>query len=359
MLHSLPDSETEQFRSDLLGWFSGNQRDLPWRRTRDPYAIWISEVMLQQTRVSAALSYYERFLARFPDFHTLAIAAESDLLAYWAGLGYYHRARNLQKAAQSMHRAGNFPATYNELRKLPGIGDYTAAAIASIAFQQAHSVLDGNVLRVLSRIFNDSTNIASHAGRKHFAVLAGNLLDRSEPGMFNQALMELGATICLPRNPQCLLCPVRAMCRAVQQSCQNELPTTTKPSKSVREKRDLFWIEHDSKILAWRRPATSRLMPGFWELPERAQLRGEIAGRKLGVFRHTITFHKYLFEVISVTLLSTLNPNEIFMPSHGECSWISLQALDHIAVSTILRKASCVVNGARPKGAAKRATLSY
>ena len=204
----LTESQIELFRSQLLHWFAQNRRDLPWRRTRDPYAIWISEVMLQQTRVAAVIPYYERFLSRFPDLESLAGASETDLLAHWAGLGYYYRARNLQRAARNALEAGTFPADYDGIRHLPGIGEYTAAAVASIAFDLPYPVVDGNVYRVLSRVLNDRTNIASGPARKHFTVLAGAILDRTRPGDFNQAIMELGATVCLPRKPLCLICPV-------------------------------------------------------------------------------------------------------------------------------------------------------
>ena len=290
--------EMERFRAQLLTWFDRHRRDLPWRRTSDPYAILISEIMLQQTRVATVLPYYERFLTRFPDFQALADASESDLLAHWAGLGYYHRARNLQKAARLICDAGGFPSTIEDLRSLPGIGDYTAAAVASISFNLPHAALDGNVFRVLSRVHDDSTDIASASARKHFSSLADGLLDRDRPGAFNQAMMELGATICLPKNPQCLICPVCDSCQARRRGRENALPIRGKRQESAQQQRLLFWIEHDDKLLVWQRPSTSRLMPGFWELPEHPQLPGVTAGRKLGFFRHTITFHKYLFEVV-------------------------------------------------------------
>jgi A/G-specific adenine glycosylase len=329
----LSSPEIQQFRKELLDWFAVHQRDLSWRRTRDPYAIWISEVMLQQTRVAAVIPYYERFLARFPNFHVLAEAPESELLAHWAGLGYYHRARNLQRAAQIMHTAGSFPATFEEIRRLPGIGAYTAAAVASISFDLPHAVLDGNVFRVLSRVFNDTTNMGSSAGRKHFAVLAEELLDREAPGAFNQAMMELGATICLPSNPQCLVCPVSALCRARQSGSQNDLPVKTIAKKSVREKRIVFWIEREGKLLVWQRPPKSRLMPGFWELPEPTQLPNTTAGRWLGSFRHSITFHSYVFKIYE-----TDQPGD-----PGPCQWISLERLRALPVSTIFGKAKQVI----------------
>ncbi|MGI9074492.1 MAG: A/G-specific adenine glycosylase [Bryobacteraceae bacterium] len=327
--------EIDRFRTQLLAWFGRHRRDLPWRRTSDPYAIWVSEIMLQQTRVATAISYYERFLTRFPDFQSLADASESDLLAQWAGLGYYYRARNLQKAARLMRDAGGFPATIEHLRGLPGIGDYTAAAVASISFNLPHAVLDGNVFRVLSRVVDDPTDIASSTARKHFSAAANRLLDRDQPGAFNQAMMELGATICLPKNPQCLICPVLDLCQARHRGRENDLPVKRKRQESAQEQRILFWIERDGKLLVWQRPSTSRLMPGFWELPEWAQLPRVTAGRKLGSFRHTITFHKYLFEVLEVET-DTLEPS-------GECQWMPIRELDSRPISTILRKARRVV----------------
>jgi A/G-specific adenine glycosylase len=327
--------EIETFRNDLLRWYKRHRRDLPWRRTSDPYAIWISEIMLQQTRVSAVVPYYEKFLARFPDYERLAQASEADLLAHWAGLGYYYRARNMQKAAQAMQAEGSFPQSHERIRLLPGIGDYTAAAISSIAFSLPHAVLDGNVFRVLSRVFNDATDIASGAGRKRFAGLAARLLDHASPGTFNQAMMELGATICLPKNPQCLLCPVERECGARQHGTQNDLPVKIVKQKSVREERELFWVERDGKVLVWQRPADSRLMPGFWELPEEAQLPNAMRGKKLGSFRHGITFHDYRFDLYDAQPATSI----------GLCRWVDLEELQKFPVSTILKKARRLAAG--------------
>jgi A/G-specific adenine glycosylase len=327
-------SEILEFRQRLLSWFEVYRRDLPWRRTRDPYAIWISEVMLQQTRVVAVIPYYERFMSRFPNFRALAEASESDLLAHWAGLGYYYRARNLQKAARRMEEAGRFPDTYEGVLSLPGIGEYTAAAVASIGFNLPHAVLDGNVFRVLSRVFNDSTNIASGTARTHFGRLAGALLDSERSGDWNQALMELGATVCPPRKPQCLICPVAAHCRARANSTQEELPVKTKPQKSKAETRVVFWAEQDGKVLLWQRPPDSRLMPGFWELPELAQLPSAAPGRKLGAFRHGITIHNYTFEVMEIHA-----PEDI-----DGCQWIASGDLHTLPVSTIVKKAQRTVH---------------
>ncbi len=285
--------------------------------------------MLQQTRVAAVIPYFERFLARFPTVEALAAAPEADLLAHWAGLGYYYRARNLQKAAQAIVAAGEFPPSYETLLALPGIGEYTAAAIASIAFNLPHAVLDGNVFRVLSRLFADCTNIASAAGKKHFAALADEVLDRENPAAFNQAMMELGATICLPKNPQCLLCPAAFCCQAREQNLTAELPVKIVDKKSVKIQRTLFWIEQNGKLLAWQRPPDSRLMPGFWELPEAMHLPGVITGGMLGTFRHGITIYDYTFEIVSAE-----PPAE-----PGICQWLSPEQIQSLPLSTIFRKA--------------------
>ncbi len=333
----LSEQEIQQFRRDLLDWFDRYRRDLPWRRTRDPYAIWISEIMLQQTRVAAVTPFYERFLKRFPDFQILAEAPEPELLSSWAGLGYYHRARNLQRAAIQMRDRGAFPHTYHEIRALPGIGEYTAAAVASIAFGLPHAAVDGNVSRVASRIFNDETDIASAAGRKHFQVLADRLLDRLRPGAFNQAMMELGATACLPKKPRCLVCPISQICESRKKATQEQRPMKKAGAKNVQEERVVFWIAEGGRILAWRRPADSRLMPGFWELPEPSQLPSASVGQRLGAFRHGITFHNYRFE-----LHEAAAPRDL-----GPCEWVAMDALATMPVSTVLRKARRVVEKTR------------
>src|SRR5271165_2820616 len=310
-----------RFRKKLLAWFSEFQRDLPWRRTKDPYRSWLSEIMLQQTRVAAAIPYYERFLERFPSVEALAEAPEADLLALWAGLGYYHRARNMQQA---------------------GVGSYTAAAIASISFNLPHAVLDGNVFRVLSRAANDPTDIASSAGKKVFSPLADTMLDPERPGDFNQAMMELGATLCLPRNPQCLVCPVSSLCLACAAGTQDTLPVKKKPQQSVYEERTLFWITRGSDVLLWQRPAGAKLMPGFWELPEAEQLPQAGSGVEKGSFRHGITFHDYLFRVVAAPIPLAL----------GICEWVDGRQLANLPLSTVARKAMKVLDRSKAKGTA-------
>jgi A/G-specific adenine glycosylase len=268
-------------RKQLARWYKRNARDLPWRRTRDPYAIWVSEIMLQQTRVAAAIPHYQRFLARFPDAVALARASEAEVLTAWSGLGYYSRARNMRKAAQAM--AGEFPADYESIRQLPGVGEYTAAAVASIAFGLPHAVVDGNVRRVIARITNDAGAAVQN--------VAGRLLDRRNPGRSNQALMELGALVCLPREPLCVVCPVAGHCEALRHGTQGELPPK-RPRGEVRRIRVvLLVIRKRGRILL----TLSDRVRGFWDLPE--PFPGVRASGVLGTFRHTIMNTQYVFEV--------------------------------------------------------------
>jgi A/G-specific adenine glycosylase len=322
-----PAAKLKRFRANLLTWFDAQQRDLPWRRTKDPYAIWVSEIMLQQTRVAAAIPYFERFLARFPDYATLAAAHEEDVLRHWAGLGYYYRARNLQKAAQRMCELAAFPSDYATILSLPGVGDYTAAAVGSIAFNLPHAVVDGNVVRVISRL------LAKNEDRQQIVERVGKLLDRQRPGDFNQAMMELGATLCLPKNPHCLLCPVGKMCRARELGAQAEFPAPKVKQKNKQIERSLFWIERRGKVLAWQRPPHARLMPGFWELPEREHLPTAAPTRELGAFRHGITVHDYQIKVWHAAA-----PAEV-----GGCHWLAIRELAHVPLSTIFRKALLVL----------------
>lgn len=201
------------FGETLLKWYAENKRELPWRDTTDPYLIWISEIILQQTRVVQGYEYFLRFVRRFPDVKTLAAASEEEVMKYWQGLGYYSRARNLYAAARSMN--GIFPETYEEVRALKGVGDYTAAAICSFAYNMPYAVVDGNVYRVLSRYFGIDTPIDSGEGKKTFTVLAEEMLDRSRPADYNQAIMDFGAIQCTPQAPDCMFCPLSETCLAL------------------------------------------------------------------------------------------------------------------------------------------------
>ncbi len=283
--------------------------------------------MLQQTRVAAVLPYYERFLARFPDAASLAAAPENELLALWSGLGYYSRARNMQSAARAIVELGGFPSDYEQIRRLPGVGDYTAAAIASIAFGMPYAVLDGNVLRVISRLTNDVGDISSTTVRRRLRETAQALLDPGHPGEFNQALMELGATVCVPKAPHCLLCPLTELCDARRLGTENELPVKLRRPKQVRVHKTLLLAERNGRVLLWQRSGGH--MDGFWELPEESQLPKARHLENLHEFRHSITNHNYIFTVVSARVRG--NPEGF--------SWIKRALLNEIPLSTTARKA--------------------
>lgn len=322
----------------LLAWYRDNQRDLPWRRTRDPYSIWISEIMLQQTRVAAAIAYYQRFLERFPGIPVLASAPEQDLLTAWAGLGYYARARNVQKAAKKIEQLGSFPQDYESIRALPGVGDYTAAAIASIAFGLPRAALDGNAIRVLSRLTAERGNTASTVVRKRLHAVADRLIDPGQPGEFNQAWMELGAVICLPREPQCSICPLKRQCAAHRLGCQRELPVKAARASPVEIEKQILVIRRAACILLWQRETESRRLAGFWELPEPAQLPQAKIGARIGVFRHTIVNTKYS---IHVHQASARNVPKRFR-------WLPVRRLPEFPLSTAAKKALACLG--RPEG---------
>jgi A/G-specific adenine glycosylase len=252
----LTGSALSRFRKNLLAWFAEFQRDLPWRQTRDPYRIWLSEIMLQQTRVAAAIPYYERFLKRFPSVEALARAPQDEVLRLWSGLGYYSRARNLQKAAQEIvaKHNGVFPREPAEALALPGIGAYTAAAILSIAYQKNHAVLDGNVARVVARLNAIRGDLRANGTWQKLHGSADRLLDENSPGDWNQAMMELGATLCTPRSPQCLLCPVSEFCEARKQGLAEVIP-------EKRTKRDTVEITLASLVLVDAHGKTLLLAP--------------------------------------------------------------------------------------------------
>ncbi|MCE1198408.1 MAG: A/G-specific adenine glycosylase [Marinilabiliales bacterium] len=244
------------FQTALGTWYRANKRELPWRFTKDPYKIWVSEIILQQTRIAQGMDYYLRFVKRFPDIHHLAAAEETEVLKAWQGLGYYSRARNLHTTAKVIvdQYNGHFPADYSLLKQLKGIGDYTAAAIASICFHLVYPVLDGNVYRVLSRYFGINTPIDTYQGKKEFLRMAEDLIDPQEPGEFNQAMMELGATLCSPVKPDCPVCPVRNGCLAFRTDQMMEFPVKGKKEKVVQRYLNFLVIRAaDSVALEKRR----------------------------------------------------------------------------------------------------------
>lgn len=315
----------------LVDWYTRAHRDLPWRRSRDPYRIWISEIMLQQTRAAAVVPYYERFLERFPNVESLAAAPEPQVLALWSGLGYYSRARNLLRAARAVVDAGAFPRDSESLRRLPGVGDYTAAAIASIAFGEARAVLDGNVLRVVARVANDASDISASATRERFRAIAQRWLGDHDPASFNQALMELGATVCLPRNPQCGECPAARCCEARRRGTAAQLPVKLRRQQAVCLEDVLLVIRSRGRVLLRERGPHARRMAGFWDLPAAGDLPQARITAEIGEFRHTITHHHYRFTVVGASIRLPLS-------GRPPLRWFSHQELVDIPLSTTARK---------------------
>ena len=259
------------FAATLLQWFKNNGRSLPWRETKDAYAIWLSEVILQQTRIVQGMSYWERFMAQWPTVNDLAAATEDEVLKAWQGLGYYSRARNLHTAAQQVVELDGFPQTFKELKTLKGVGDYTAAAIASIAFGEPVAVVDGNVYRVLSRYFGIDTPIDSTEGKKEFQALAQSLLPINEPADYNEAIMDFGATQCTPNSPHCSACPLCETCVAFREQRINELPVKSKKVKQRERHFTYLYIEYEGKIAIHQRGAGD-IWQGLWEFPQAEQL---------------------------------------------------------------------------------------
>ena len=260
--------DTQNFTRSVLDWYDQGHRDLPWRHTKDAYRIWVSEIMLQQTRAETVISYYERFLARYPSVYALAQAPQEELLKSWEGLGYYSRARSLQRAAQIIvsEYGGELPADVQKLRALPGIGDYTAGAIASIAFGIPAAAVDGNVERVLCRYDAVTDTVGTPAVRRAIAARAQELVPRDRPGAFANAMMEMGATMCTPRSPKCLLCPVRESCRGFLQGIAQELPV--KPQKKAQrvERRAVLLCVCEGRVLVVRR--SEKLLGGLYVFPD-------------------------------------------------------------------------------------------
>ena len=305
-----------RFQHDLLQWFDQHKRDLPWRQDRDPYHVWLSEIMLQQTRVAAAVEHYKRFLRCFPTIKKLAAARESSVLAAWSGLGYYRRARMMHAAARKIvrERSGMFPTTASELRTLPGIGRYTSAAIASIAFDEPVAVVDGNVERVLQRVVGESIR------GQHLWQTAETLLCQERPGDFNQALMELGATVCLPRKPKCLLCPVFNMCAT---RGEIRMAREVAPQKKIEIHYALDC--RNGSVFLIKRGKTATLMPGMWELPEIASTND--SSKACLTLRHSITVTDYVVRVVQCEL-----------PEETNGSWVARSRLAALPLTGLARK---------------------
>jgi len=307
----------------LLDWYEGHRRDLPWRRTRDPYAIWVAEIMLQQTRVDTVLAYFERFMARFPTLADLATAPLDDVLKTWEGLGYYARARNLHRAArQIMERERReIPRTPQALRDLPGVGRYTAAAVASIAFGYDAIALDGNLRRVLCRIFAIDDDPGRPNTQRTLEGLAGSMMPQGRAGDFNQALMDLGAMICT-KTPRCLPCPVDDWCRARREGIENALPI--RATRTRRPHRDvtagIIW-DGDGRFLITQRPLDG-MLGGLWEFPGGKRRPGE----ELPACLHREIYEELRIEIQIGDLLCTVEHafTHFYMTLYAfECNWLS------------------------------------
>ena len=282
------------FSESILNWYDVHGRDLPWRRTRDPYAVWLSEIILQQTRIAQGQAYWERFLAAFPDVQALAGASEDEVLRLWQGLGYYSRARNLHAAARQIAAQGRFPDTLEGIRALKGVGDYTAAAIGSIAFGLPAAVVDGNVYRVLARYFGLDTPVGTTAAKKEFTALAQSLLPPDRPGDFNQAMMDFGAIQCTPAAPGCLLCPLAGSCAALATGRVADLPVRQKGAAVQTRRFDYVYVRFQGRT-AIRRRGPGDIWQGLWEplvvdqrLPGARLLRGGV--------RHQLTHRTLLVD---------------------------------------------------------------
>ncbi len=250
----------------LVDWYAENKRMLPWRRTQDAYHVWVSEIMLQQTRIEAVMGYYHRFMEAFPTVEALVAAPIEQVLKMWEGLGYYSRARNLHKAAQRVVELGGFPNSYDEIVKLPGIGDYTAGAIAAIAFGQPVTAIDGNVMRVVSRIYALEEDIMLPASKKNVKQILESVYPKDRASDFVQGLMELGELICIPGSPRCESCPIQQHCRALAEGKQTVLPLRLPKTKKKTEERIVLVAEEDGKVLLMKRPEQG-LLGGLWEYP--------------------------------------------------------------------------------------------
>ena len=343
------------FSQVILAWYRHNARLLPWRGIDDPYKTWISEIMLQQTRVETVIPYFQNWLTRFPTLSALAHSEEGAVLNAWEGLGYYSRARSLLKAARIVedHYNGQLPASRSELEKLPGLGRYTAAAIASIAFGQDEVVLDGNVKRVLSRVFNLDTPADTPAGEKLLWQKAEELLPRGEAGDFNQAVMDLGAVICTPRVPLCLHCPLSELCLARQLGLQEKLPVMTEKKPIPHYMVAAAVLRRNETVLIQRRPSKG-LLGGLWEFPggkleagesfaqalereSREELGVAISvGEKLGQYKHAYTHFKVTLNAFHAQI-SAGEPQAL---AATELAWVEPQHLADYPMGKIDRMIS-------------------
>ena len=351
----IPTSTRSQVRRRLLAWYDRNRRDLPWRRrSGDPYAQWVAEIMLQQTRVDTVMPFYERFMQRCPDVRSLAGAREQTVLKLWEGLGYYRRIHHLHRAAKLLRdRRAPVPETAAELQSLPGVGAYTAAAIASIAYGEPVAAVDGNVARVIARLFGVRDDVLSTRGRKRIEQLAGELLAPRRPGDFNQAWMDLGSTICTPRSPNCARCPLHGTCVAVDTGCADALPIrhANGARRPLNVRTAVALLVHGTRMLVRRRPPGG-LWSGLWEFPAdeivaqreapqrvreaMTKYRLSPAGRlrKAGIVRHELTHRSFVFHVY-VCDTATANVNRA---ASQPLRWVTAKGFEKLSVSRAHRK---------------------
>ncbi|OGS01310.1 MAG: A/G-specific adenine glycosylase [Elusimicrobia bacterium RIFCSPLOWO2_12_FULL_59_9] len=320
----------EAARGRLLRWFDGNKRDLPWRKTSDAYKIWVSEIMLQQTQVSTVIPFYRRFVEEFPTCAALAAASGDRVLQFWSGLGYYSRARSLHRAAREIMRnhAGRFPSLFGAALGLPGVGRYTAGAVLSIAYGKPFPVLDANVMRVFARLFALRRNLKDAAVQKELWAAAEDLISVERPGDWNQALMELGALVCVPENPRCRNCPVRGACRARRRGLENALPDTGKKPAGVPVVLSCLLAGQGGKLLLEKRPKDARFLPGHWGLPEISPLKAPVQEPVLTV-RHCITRHNIRLGVYR---------SAVPKPFPSNYRWVARENLDRYLVSSLWKK---------------------
>ena len=333
----MPEALIEDFGATVVAWQRRHGRhSLPWQNTRDPYRVWLSEIMLQQTQVSTVLGYYERFLERWPRVTDLAAATLDEVLAQWAGLGYYSRARNLHACAQAVaaQHGGEFPRSAAALQTLPGIGRSTAAAIAAFCFGERVAILDGNVKRVLGRVLAFDGDLASSAAEKRLWDHATALLPARDVDRYTQGLMDLGATVCTARSPDCLLCPVQPLCRGQQQGDPTRYPIKTKKLKRGRRENWWLWLEREGRVLLRQRPATG-VWAGLWTLPmfeDESAAREALPGASLEVLpriEHALTHFDWV--------LHTLRAEAVDLPA-GEGAWVAREDLPRYALPAPLKK---------------------
>lgn len=318
------------FSKTILNWYAINGRELPWRQTTNPYAIWLSEVIMQQTRIAQGTAYWECFMKRWPNVHELAKATEDEVLREWQGLGYYSRARNLHKAAQQIVDLGRFPQTYKELKQLKGIGEYIAAAISSISFAEPVAVVDGNVYRVLARYFGIDTPIDSTEGKKVFKAMAQENLPKEAPAAYNQGLMDFGAIQCTPTSPNCEVCPLIDTCFAANNNKVAELPVKAKKTKQRERHFSFIYIRYNGET-AIRRRGAGDIWQGLWELPTKEMLGNAIENATLikKNVKHILT-HQIIFT--DFYLLETNTPPTL----PADYIWIKESEIERYALPRLI-----------------------